>query len=402
MRAFRAPVAFDGSRFLDGGATVVVDGSQIVRVESFAHELPADVPVTSCDGTLLPGLFDCHAHLVADGTPGNLERVGGLDDDQIDAVISASLTRQAAAGVTTVRDLGDRNYRTLAARDEVATGVPRVVAAGPPLTIPDGHCHYLGGVAEGPDAIRAAVAERAARGVDVVKVMATGGMLTPGTDVMGVQFAEPDLRLLVEVAHEAGLQVLAHAHSLSGAWTAVRAGVDGIEHFTCLAGEGIVMPDELLAAVAAAGVVVDPTYGFDPQALAQIVEVPPPMQALLQKLNLTREALFERRIESAARFRAHGVQLVSGLDSGTTPLKAHGNVWRAVTALVWGGYPVDEALVTGTSGAAGACGLGDVTGRLSPGLEADLLVVDGDLRSDPDALGRPVAVLVRGEQPVAH
>jgi len=396
MHAIRALRAFDGSTFLHGGATVVVDGTRIVGVESAMSDLPAHLPVTTYDGTLLPGLFDCHVHLVSDAGLGALERVGSLDDDEIDAVIATTLAQQAAAGVTTVRDLGDRNFRTLVARDRAEPGLPRIVAAGPPLTVPGGHCHYLGGAADGADAIRAAVAERAARGVDVVKVMATGGMLTPGTDVLGVQFAESDLRVLVEAAHEAGLQVLAHAHSLAGAWAAVHAGVDGLEHFTCLTGGGAVVPDDLLDTLAAAGVVVDPTFGSDPQVLERMGPLPPQVRALLERLQVTREDLFDRRVELADRFRTHGVTVVSGLDAGAVPPKPHGNVWRAVVGLVTGGYPVDEALATATSVAADVCGLGDVTGRLAPGLDADLLVVDGDVARDPESLGRPLAVVVRG------
>ena len=111
------------------------------------------------------------------------------------------------------------------------------------MTVPDGHCHYLGGVVEGPDAIRAAVSEHEQRGVDVIKVMASGGMTTVGTDPFGVQFDAADLRVLVDAAHAVGLPVLAHAHSLAGIRHALAAGVDGIEHFTGLTETGIRVPD---------------------------------------------------------------------------------------------------------------------------------------------------------------
>ena len=129
MHALRTTTAFDGSRFLEGGATVVIDGTKIVGVESFAHQLAADIPVTAYEGTLLPGLFDCHVHLVADGAPGSLERVGDMDDDQIDAMIGTTLAQQAAAGVTTVRDLGDRRYRTLVVGTEPC---PACLGSSPP------------------------------------------------------------------------------------------------------------------------------------------------------------------------------------------------------------------------------------------------------------------------------
>ena len=162
MRALRAPTAFDGERFVPGGATVFLDEDVISGVESIGYDAPVDCPVTTFEGTILPGLFDAHVHLVSDASLGRLERAGSMDDDAVDAVIDQSLRQQAASGVTTVRDLGDVGYRTLAFRDRQRAGLPRIRAAGPPLTVAGGHCHYLGGVVEGPDAIRAAVREHAA------------------------------------------------------------------------------------------------------------------------------------------------------------------------------------------------------------------------------------------------
>src|SRR5215213_9484547 len=117
MHALRAPVAFDGTAFLPQGVTVLVDGD-----EPFGYDVPADCPVTTYDGTLLPGLFDTHVHLVSDAGPGSLERAGTMSDDEVDSVIARSLRQQAATGVTTVRDLGDTRYRTLAFRDRHEAG----------------------------------------------------------------------------------------------------------------------------------------------------------------------------------------------------------------------------------------------------------------------------------------
>jgi imidazolonepropionase-like amidohydrolase len=235
MHAIRAAHAFDGTRFLPGGATVLVDDDQIAGVHSGGRvELPDGVEVTEYEGTVLPGLFDCHTHLVADSTFGGLERAGTLTDEAIDLVIVESLQAHAAAGVTTVRDLGDRGYHTLAFR--TCPGLPRVVASGPPLTTPGGHCHFLGGAVPGD--LRAAVAEHADRGVDVVKVMASGGFATRDTDQLGAQFTVPELAALVDAAHRADLPIVAHAHSLLGMQNALAAGVDGIEHFTGLSSAG--------------------------------------------------------------------------------------------------------------------------------------------------------------------
>ncbi len=396
MRALRAAQVYDGVRFL-GPGTVLVDDEEIVGVERGHPDLPVDTEVTTYDGTLLPGLFDCHVHLVATSVVGSLEQAGQLDDDALDGRIRDGLAAEAAGGVTTVRDLGDRRYRTLAAR--ALPGLPRVVAAGPPVTVPDGHCHYLGGAASGVDGMRRAVADHAERGVDVIKVMASGGMLTPGSDSFGVQFSEDELRAAVEAAHEAGLQVLAHAHSLAGVRHALAARVDGIEHFTGLTDEGLRMPDDVLEQVAAADVQVCPTLGADPDRFPPPDKLAPGLRATFERLGLDFPTFRATRIEHVARMRAHGLRLVSGTDAGISPPKAHGGVSFAVLDLVDAGYPVTEALATATSGAAASCGLADVTGALRPGLAADLLAVAGDLAADPGALHRPVAVWVRGSVP---
>jgi len=298
--------------------------------------------------------------------------------------------------VTTVRDLGDRHYRTLAARE--LPGLPRVVTAGPPITEPGGHCHYLGGEASGVEGVRRAVDEHVERGVDVIKVMASGGMLTTGSDAFGVQFSDEELRAVVEAAHRAGLQVLAHAHSLAGIRHAVTAGVDGIEHLTGLAPEGLALPDEVIELVAAAGVQVCPTAGADPDKVPPPELMSPGLREALERMGLDFPTLRATRLGHFARLRSHGVKVVSGTDAGISPAKAHGGVGFAVLDLVAAGYPVAEALATATSGAAESCGLGAVTGSLVAGSAADLLVVDGDLSTDPRALLRPVEVMVRGVQ----
>jgi imidazolonepropionase-like amidohydrolase len=389
----RAAHAFDGTRFLPGGATVLLDGDRIVGVESGRVGLPEGVEVAEYAGTVLPGLIDCHTHLVADATVGGLERAGAMPHEAVDTVIMDSLRAHAVAGVTTVRDLGDSGYRTLAFRK--VPGLPRVVASGPPLTTPGGHCHFLGGAVDGDG--RAAVAAHAERGVDVIKVMASGGFATPGTDQLGAQFTSAELTALVDAAHSAGLPVVAHAHSLLGMRNALAAGVDGIEHFSGLTSEGPRIDGDLLDEVARRGVYVDLTMGNDRTLHALMPAPPPPLAELMARLGVTSfDEFYASRIEVLSRLRLHGVAVVTGVDSGMAPPKRHGNAWRTVGELVEAGYPVAEALAAATSVAADACGLERETGRLAARYAADLMVVDGDLAQDVSVLSAPQAVLIRG------
>jgi imidazolonepropionase-like amidohydrolase len=151
--AIRAERAFDGEQAIPGGALVLVDGGRIVGVEPGSAPLPEGWPVTELPGaTLLPGLIDAHVHLCGDSQAGALdERLPGYGDAELDQVIAQALRRQLAAGVTTVRDLGDRRWAVLGWRDRLAAGAqvgfpcPTIVASGPPITSPGGHCWHMGG-----------------------------------------------------------------------------------------------------------------------------------------------------------------------------------------------------------------------------------------------------------------
>ena len=390
MLAYRADTAFDGERPLPGGVLVFVDGGRIVGVEPGGAPAPDGCDVTHLPGTtLLPGLIDAHVHLCGDAGPGALDRIPDMTPIELDAVVENALHAHLAAGVTAVRDLGDHRY-TVVDRHHAPAGGPTVVAAGPPVTSVGGHCWSMGGEVATAADIRAAVRERAERGADVVKAMVSGGVMTTTTDVLACQFTLADVRLLVAEAHRHGLPVTAHAHPVAAVELALDAGVDGIEHATCLTGDGMYTPPELAERLAAAGTFVCPTFGFDAQRTGG--ELPPQLRTALARGNMRLE---DRPGQIATLIRA-GVTLVAGVDCGINPAKPHGLLPLSLAGLVGCGMPPVAALASATSVAARACRLEQRTGRLRPGLDADLLIVDGDPMTDITALGRTRMVISRG------
>jgi imidazolonepropionase-like amidohydrolase len=408
--AVQAGACFDGERFVAGGTTVLVDDGAILGVEPVGYEAPAECRVYDYgEATVLPGLIDTHVHLVADSGPMALDRVAGYTDEAIDAVVTEALRRHLAGGVTTVRDLGDRNFNVVDRRDAQRArddGLPWIVASGPPITTPGGHCWYLGGVAAGADQLRAAVRERVERRVDVVKVMASGGINTPDTDLYAPQFTLAELGLLVDAAHDAGLAVTAHAHAAAAIDQALAVGTDGLEHAGYLARSknpaapglaalrDITASDGQLQALAHSGMAVCPTLGgFTVEALRR---APDALKQRLREAGVTPQELVEKRRNLLRRMHQAGVRLVGGTDAGIAPNKAHGSHAESVVELAAVTGVVD-ALAASTRTAAQVCGLGHRKGRLAAGYDADLVVVAGDLARDVTGLREVRQVALRGQ-----
>ena len=377
LTALRAARLFDGTRFVTD-ATIVLDGQRIAVV---GDTVPG-VDVTDLgDVTLLPGLVDPHVHLAFDASADPVGALLARTPDEVRAAMVEAARETLRCGVTTVRDLGDRDYLSLDLRG--TPGLPTILAAGPPITIAGGHCHYLGGAVEATEAaMRAAVRERVELGCDVVKIMASGGSLTPGSAQHLPQFGVAELRAAVDEAHRHGLPVTAHAHATDAIVAALAAGVDGLEHVSFWSADGVDDRPDLLAELCARQVVVGATMGIKPVPGAV---PPPPVLARLPKIMANLRTLI-----------ADGALVVAGTDAGIGPPKPHSPLPYAVPQLVMLGMSPLDALRTVTSVAAEVCGLGGSKGKLAAGFDADLIAVGGDPLADPTALLDVRAVYLGG------
>ncbi|MBT2212484.1 MULTISPECIES: amidohydrolase family protein [Actinomadura] len=376
---------------------VIPDGAVLIRDGLIEDVGPAaDVTARAAAGTprasfpgarILPGLIDVHVHLVFDGGDDPVGALAATDDATLTLDVAERARRLLDVGVTTVRDLGDRGGIAARLRDAVNAGTipgPRVLTSGTPITVTGGHCSFLGGQADGAEQVRALVRRLAEDGVDVIKMMVTGGHLTEGgPSSWELQYTAEEVGAAVEEASRFGLRVAAHVHSREGVEIALAAGAHTLEHCTLLTEAGPAAgPDadeKLIRTIAEKGVFVCPTFHGGMGALEARFGA-----------DVLRPWLDIRRHQ-----HEQGVRLVAGTDAGITGVQ----VEEYAEGLRWlgrAGLPADAVIAMATSVAADALDLGGRTGRLRPGLDADLIVVDGDPLADLSVLRHPRLVVARG------
>lgn len=373
--------------YLEGVDTLRLEGTRIEALGG--RELCQGAEVRDYGGAAaLPGLIDAHVHLTLDPEIRSAIVQARRSLDEVRSGMDARARAMLSAGITSARDLGGGAWLELELRDRIASGVipgPRLLCAGQPLTSPGGHCHFWGGAASGPDEMRAMVRRQLEHGVDWIKLMATGGVLTQGSDTAAAQFSVDEIRAAVSEARAAGHRVAAHCHGTAGIRNASAGPVATIEHCSWLGspgGFGVDFDPELASRIAAEGIWVSPTVNAGWRRFAEGGE---------------RGRRFLERMRACYRgLRAASVGLIASTDAGI-PGVAHDRLpdALAVFALYAELTPV-ETLRSATSDSASALGIANRTGQLRPGLEADILIVDGDPLSDLAALLHPVEVIARG------
>ncbi len=382
-------------------AVIVVEGSKIKAVGR-GIPVPAGATVVDLgDATLLPGFIDCHVHLSFEmgadyfrGTVLDLQRTTA--EKAIRATEFARKTLRA--GFTTVRDLGSDEFVDVGLRNGIAAGAvpgPRMLVATHALGARGGHADADGypymlfgkeagianGIASGPDAFRDAVRFAVKYGADVIKVMATGGVLSVQDEVDTPQVTQAEMDALVDEAHRLRKKTAAHAHGIEGARTAVRAGIDSIEH-------GSFLDEETFRMMKAKG-----TF-FVPTLLAlEYVAGRHAKSALPPNVEAKAKAAGERRSEAFRAALKTGVKIAFGTDSAVSP---HGRNPEEFALMVELGMPPAAALRSATSAAAELLGLDKSIGVLAPGFEADVVAVAGNPLEDIRATERVLFVMKAG------
>jgi imidazolonepropionase-like amidohydrolase len=360
---------------------IVIEGDKITEITASAdvRTTAGDSTIELPDATVLPGLIDMHTHLTFDLT--SLGYQGLAISTAREALHGArNAKRTLEAGFTTVRNVGARDYADIALREAINDGDvigPRMVTSGPALGITGGHCdenllppafHFQSqGVADGIEGVQHKVREVIKYGAEVIKICATGGVLSKGDDPNASQYTLEEMKAIVAEAHRLGRKVAAHAHGAEGVRWASEAGVDSVEH-------GHLMDDLSIATLKKNGTYLVPTL-FLTEYMQQNMERSEVPEFSKQKMREVAAAAQQ----NAKKAFAAGVKVAFGTDAAVYPHGLNAGEFHVYVKL---GMTPLAAIQTATINAADLLGWKDRVGLLEPGKFADLVAVDGDPTKD--------------------
>jgi imidazolonepropionase-like amidohydrolase len=379
-------------RTLDN-VTITVQGDKIITVGPSAGAMPAGVnSIELRNATLLPGLIDAHTHLTSDPNFGYQQLGTSVPKEALIGAKNARITLEA--GFTTVRNVGARAYTDVALRDAINEGVvpgPHMIVSGPALSITGGHCDNnllpyeyhaeSDGVADGVEAVQHRVREVIKYGADVIKVCATGGVLSKGDDPRASQYTLEEMKAIVADAHRLGRKVAAHAHGAQGILWASEAGVDSVEH-------GSYIDDAAIQMMKSKGTYLVPTLYLGDWMTENAVKIGLP-EMFAGKM---RTIIPIARANIKKAFDA-GVKVAFGTDAAVYP---HGLNAHEFAVYVKLGMTPLQSIQTATVNAADLLGWSDRIGSLEEGKFADIIAVNGDPTKDVTLLQNPVFVMKGG------
>jgi imidazolonepropionase-like amidohydrolase len=355
-----------------------VEDKKIARVAAGSAVIPRNAEKIPLDGmTLLPGFIDAHVHICLDGSPDPVTTL--LNESQTATTLKAARAahKTLMAGVTSIRDMGGKNGIDLGLKQAVNSGLipgPRMLVSGRLICMTGGHGWQIGQEANGPEEVRKAAREQIKVGADIVKLMATGGVMTPAVEPGSEQLTEAEMRAGVEEAHKAAKKTATHAMGTRGILNALRAGIDSIEH-------GVYLDEEAVALMAERSVPLIPTISALYFIETRGVEAGIPRYAVEKTLKVK-----PHHLESIRMAKEAGVPVAAGTDAGT-PFNLHGENLSEIKLLVdYGGFSPMEAIEAGTRISARVMGLEDKLGTIEEGKLADIVLVKGNPLEDVDVL----------------
>lgn len=379
----------DNANVIDGLGGVIAPGWVLVAEGKIAgvgpgHESPrAQMAAEGSDSvldltgrTVMPGLIDCHVHFMLDASPDPLRKAVGEGISLLTLKAARHARKTVERGVTTVRDLGSTGFAAIGLRDAVKSRLvpgPRMLCAGHLICMTGGHGWPFGREADGADGVRRAAREQLKAGADVVKMMATGGIMTAGVQPGAAQLTLEELLAGAEEAHKAGRKAAAHAQGMEGIRNAVLADIDSIEH-------GFYLSDEIIGMMLERGTYLVPTLSAAWAIARHGKEAGIPAWAVDKVM-----AIGGEQEKSLVRAMEAGVKIAMGTDAGT-PFNDHGQNAQELALLVELGMSESEAILSATSRAADLLGLANEIGSISVGKVADLLVIEGDPLKDISVL----------------
>jgi imidazolonepropionase-like amidohydrolase len=385
-------------RVLINQTVVIRDGKAVEVREGFIEDAGGAV-IDLRDSFVLPGLIDSHVHLTGENGPTN--RLDEVTKSSADLAMDGAMFagRTLRAGFTTVADLGGDNDAVFALREATATGKvagPRIIASGSAVTPHGGHADINGYRADvmallgspsacsGADDCRRAVRQQVQRGADIIKITATGGVLSNTAAGVGQQFLDDELKAIVETAHSMGRKVTAHAHGAGGINAALRAGVDSIEHGSYLDAEGVRL-------MKAGGAWLVPTLLAGDFVTREAAR---PGTWMTRPVQVKAAQVGPQLLGMAQRAHREGVKVAFGTDTGVSK---HGDNAQEFALMIRAGFTPLQAVQAATVGAAEHFGLSGEIGSLAPGKAADLIAVKGDPLADVTELQRVRFVMKGGE-----